>query len=60
MSVIYCLGHQKGDDTIARGNQAADEAAKKTAMREFPAGPLLWEEFLIPPRKPHYQSEEAQ
>jgi hypothetical protein len=44
MSVIPCPGHQKGDDTIARKNQATDKAAKKSTMREFLASPLLYEE----------------
>jgi ribonuclease HI len=28
VSVIHCKGHQKGEDKIAKGNKAADEAAK--------------------------------
>jgi hypothetical protein len=30
--VIHCKGHQKGEDKIAKGNKAADEAAKRAAM----------------------------
>jgi hypothetical protein len=60
VSVIHYLGHQKGDDSIAKGNWVADETAKKAAMREFPASPLLWEDSLLPSGRSHYQPEEAQ
>jgi hypothetical protein len=29
ISMIHCLGHQKGEDSITKGNRAANEAAKK-------------------------------
>jgi ribonuclease HI len=38
--VIHCRGHQKGEDKIAKGNKAADEAAKRAAMQEYIAVPL--------------------
>jgi hypothetical protein len=57
--VIYCRGHQKGEDKIAKGNKAVDEAAKWAAMQEYTAGPLLWERTLLLPERPHYQSEES-
>jgi hypothetical protein len=58
VSVIHCRGHQKGEDKIAKGNKAAHEAAKRTAMQEYTAGPLLWEGILLPPERPQYRSEE--
>jgi hypothetical protein len=56
--VIHCKGHQKGEDKIAKGNKAANEATKWAAMQEYTAGPLLWERTLLPPGRPHCQSEE--
>jgi hypothetical protein len=50
VSVIHCRGHQKGEDKIAKGNKAANEAAKRAAMQEYIAGPLLWERTLLPQR----------
>ena len=32
-SVSHCKGHQKGNTEVARGNQAADQAAKKAALQ---------------------------
>jgi hypothetical protein len=57
VSVIHCKGHQKGEDKIAKGNKAAEEAAKRAAMQEYIAGPLLWERTLLPTERPHYWSE---
>jgi hypothetical protein len=54
VSVIHCSGHQKGADKIAKGNKAADEAAKCAAMQEHIAGPLLWEGILLLPVRPQY------
>jgi hypothetical protein len=58
VSVIHCRGHQKGEAKIAKGNKAADEAAKWAAMQEYIAGTLLWERTLLPPERLHYWSEE--
>ena len=33
VSVIHCKGHQKGSTGVARGNQEADQAAKRTALQ---------------------------
>jgi hypothetical protein len=37
VSVVYCPDHQKGDNEVAKGNRAADEAT----MRKLLVGPLL-------------------
>jgi ribonuclease HI len=50
VSVINCRGHQKGEDKIAKGNKAADEAVKWAAMQEYIACPFLWEGTLFPQR----------
>lgn len=34
VAVVKCKGHDKSESLIARGNQAADEAAKKVAGYE--------------------------
>jgi hypothetical protein len=59
VSVIRCKGHQKGEDKIAKGNKAANEAAKRAAMQEYMADPVLWERTVLPLERPHYQSEES-
>jgi ribonuclease HI len=38
VSVIPYRGHQKGEDKIAKGNKAANEAAKRSAMQEYIGG----------------------
>ena len=32
VSISHCKGHQKGSMEVARGNQAADQAAKRAAL----------------------------
>ena len=34
VSISHCKGHQKGSMEVARGNQAADQAAKRAALRK--------------------------
>ena len=34
VAVLYCKGHQKGDDPTARGNRLTDKAAKIAADKE--------------------------
>lgn len=34
VSVSHCKGHQKGSTEVARGNQAADQAAKRAALQK--------------------------
>jgi hypothetical protein len=58
VSVIHCRGHQKGEGKTAKGNKAADKAAKWVAMQEYTAGSFLWEVTLLPPERPQYQTEE--
>ena len=33
VSVSHCKGHQKGSTEVTRGNQAADQAAKRAALQ---------------------------
>ena len=33
VSVSHCKGHQKGSTEVARGNQAANQAAKRAALQ---------------------------
>ena len=33
VSVSHCKGHQKGSTEVARGNQAADQAAERAALQ---------------------------
>ena len=33
VSVSHCKGHQKGNTEVARGNQAANQAAKRAALQ---------------------------
>jgi hypothetical protein len=57
--VIHCRSHQRGEDKRAKGNKAADKAAKWTVMQEYTAGPLLWEGTLLPLERLQYRSEES-
>jgi hypothetical protein len=59
VSVIHCKCRHKGKDKVTKGNKEADEAAKRAAMQEYTAGPLLWEGTLLPPERTQYQSEES-
>jgi hypothetical protein len=34
MSIIHCLGHQKGRDSVAWGNNQADKVALEVTMQE--------------------------
>lgn len=36
LAIIYCQGHQKADDLVARGNRKADQAAKAVALTSVP------------------------
>ena len=33
VSVSHCKGHQEGNTEVARGNQAADQAARRAALQ---------------------------
>jgi hypothetical protein len=41
MAGVHCQGHQKGDATIAWGNQKADKKAKQMAPMRGPAPTVL-------------------
>jgi hypothetical protein len=41
------------------GNKKADAASKEAAQRLYIQGPLLWEESLLLPGRPHYILSEA-
>jgi hypothetical protein len=43
----------------SKENRAADEAAKRAALGESPAGLMLRKNYLHPPEMTHCQSEEA-
>lgn len=63
LAIIYCQGHQKADDLVARGNRKADQAAKAVSGPYFsphhgptttgPGRPIL-------PAQPKYSQEELQ
>ena len=44
VSIVHVPGHQKGDSPMARGNRAADLAARKAADEDFIA-PVLRSDF---------------
>jgi hypothetical protein len=60
VAVIHCPEHQKADDLIVLGITKADAAAKEAAQQPYIQGPLLWEQSLLPPERPHYLPSEAQ
>ena len=35
VSISHCKGHQKGSMEVSQGNQAADQAAKGTALQSY-------------------------
>ena len=55
VSVTHCKGHQKGSMEVARGNQAADQAAKRAALQSHD---LIGVATLVPqtnlPETPSY------
>ena len=59
-SVSHCKGHQKGNTEVARGNQAADQAAKKAALQN---NDLIGIATLVPqtnlPETPSYTEGET-
>ena len=34
VSIIHCLGHQKRRDSVAQGNNQADQVAREVAMQD--------------------------
>ena len=59
VSVSHCKGHQKGSMKVARGNQAADQAAKRAALQNYD---LIGVATLVPqtnlPETPSYTEGE--
>ena len=60
VSVSLCKGHQKGSTEVARGNQAADQAAKRAALQNRD---LIGVATLVPqtnlPETPSYTEGET-
>ena len=60
VSVSHCKGHQKGSTEVARGNQAADQAAKRAALQN---NDLIGVATLVPqtnlPETPSYTEGET-
>ena len=59
VSVSHCKGHQKGSTEVARGSQAADQAAKRAALQNHD---LIGVATLVPqtnlPETPSYTEGE--
>ena len=60
VSVSHCKGHQKGSTEVTRGNQAADQAAKRAALQNHD---LIGVATLVPqtnlPETPSYAEGET-
>ena len=60
VSVSHCKGHQKGSTEVTRGNQAADQAAKRAALQNHD---LIGVATLVPqtnlPETPSYTEGET-
>ena len=60
VSVSHCKGHQKGSTEVARGNQAADQVAKRAALQN---NDLIGVATLVPqtnlPETPSYTEGET-
>ena len=60
VSVSHCKGHQKGNTEVARGNQAANQEAKRAALQ---SNDLIWVVTLVPqtnlPETPSYTDGET-
>ena len=60
VSVSHCKGHQKGSTEVARGNQAADQAARRAALQNHD---LIGVGSLVPqtnlPETPSYTEGET-
>ena len=60
VSVSHCKGHQKGNTEVARGNQAADQAARRAALQNHD---LIGIATLVPqtnlPETPSYTEGET-
>ena len=60
VSVSHCKGHQKGNTEVARGNQAADQAARRAELQNHD---LIRIATLVPqtnlPETPSYTEGET-
>ena len=60
VSVSHCKGHQKGSTEVARGNPAADQAARRAALQNHD---LIGIAILVPqtnlPETPSYTEGET-
>jgi hypothetical protein len=70
VAFINCQGHQKGDATIAPGNQKADKEAKHVALTKGPAPAVLtaalfpcplaeWDPQYTPQEQAWFKTEEG-
>ena len=57
MAVIYCKGHQKGGDPVAKGNRSVDAAARRVGWGQLPDKPKVLLAPEVPP-VPKYSLEE--
>lgn len=51
VAVIHCHGHQKGQDSVTKGNRRADRTAKDAAMKTVVMGPLVIPQCNLPEYK---------
>ncbi|VFV28800.1 Hypothetical predicted protein [Lynx pardinus] len=62
LAIIYCQGHQKTDNPVARGNRKAEQAAKAVALTSVPTMTIQLPDPGDPdlPDQPKYSQEELQ
>ena len=57
ISVSHCKGHQKGSTEVARGNQAADQAARRAALQNHDLIATLVPETNLPETPSYTEGE---